>query len=82
MIQAPTKARSYFELGTAVHAVAEHLTKLQMEGTEPTEKLAFEILEKEWNANSFQSETQENQAKEKAKTMIKTYLKWISEMDI
>ncbi len=79
VLQAPTKARSYFELGTAVHAVAEHLTKLQMDGTEPTEELAFEILEKEWNATSFQSETQENQAKEKAKTMIKTYLKWISE---
>ena len=79
VIQAPTKARSYFELGTAVHAVVEHLTKLQMDGTKPTEELAFEILSKEWNASSFQSETQENQAKEKAKTMIKTYLKWISE---
>ncbi|KAF6247114.1 hypothetical protein C6990_05385 [Nitrosopumilus sp. b3] len=79
VMEAPTKARPYFDLGTAVHAVAEHLTKLQMEGTEPTEELAFEILSKEWNASSFQSETQENQAKEKAKTMIKTYLKWISE---
>ena len=36
-------------------------------------------MAKEWNANSFQSETQENQAKEKAKEMIKTYLKWASE---
>lgn len=79
VMEAPTKARPYFDLGTAVHAVAEHLTKLQMEGTKPTEELAFEILSKEWNANSFQSETQENQAKEKAKEMIKTYLKWISE---
>lgn len=79
VIQAPTKARTYFDLGTSVHSVAEHLTKLQMEGTEPTEKLAFEILAKKWNATSFQSETQENQAKEKAKEMIKTYLKWISE---
>ena len=79
VLQVPTKARPYFDLGNSVHAVAEHLTKLQMEGTEPTEKLAFEILAKEWNASSFQSETQENQAKEKAKEMLKTYLKWISE---
>ena len=79
VMEAPTKARPYFDLGTAVHAVAEHLTKLQMEGTEPTEELAFEILSKEWNANSFQSETQENQSKEKAKEMIRTYLKWVSE---
>jgi len=79
VLQVPTKARPYFDLGSSVHAVAEHLTKLQMEGAEPTEKLAFKILAKEWNASSFQSETQENQAKEKAKEMIKTYLKWISE---
>lgn len=79
VLQVPTKARPYFDLGSSVHAVAEHLTKLQMEGAEPTEELAFKILAKEWNASSFQSETQENQAKEKAKEMIKTYLKWISE---
>ena len=79
VIQAPTKARSYFELGTAVHAVVEHLTKLQMEGTKPTKDLAWDILEKEWNVNSFDTEIQENQAKEDAKTMIITYLKWVSE---
>lgn len=79
VMEVPTKARTYFDLGTSIHAVAKHLTKLQMEGTEPTEELAFEILAKEWNASSFQSETQENQAKEKAKTMIRTYLKWLSE---
>jgi DNA helicase-2/ATP-dependent DNA helicase PcrA len=75
----PTPPRTYFDIGTSVHAVAEHLTELQKEGTAPTEELAFEILAKEWNSNAFQSETQENQAKEKAKEMVRTYLKWISE---
>ena len=79
VMQVPTKPKSYLDLGKAVHAVAEHLTELQMDGTEPTEELAFEILAKEWNAGSFQSETQESQAKEKAKTMIRTFLRWISE---
>ena len=75
----PTPPRTYFDIGTSVHAVAEHLTELQKDGTEPTEELAQEILAKEWNSNAFQSETQENQAREKAKEMVRTYLKWIKE---
>ncbi|TBR08972.1 MAG: ATP-dependent helicase [Candidatus Nitrosotenuis sp.] len=79
ILQVPTPPKPYFDLGSAVHAVAEHLTKLQLEGTPSTEELAFEILAREWNSNGFQNETQENQSKEKAKEMIKTYLKWVKE---
>jgi DNA helicase-2/ATP-dependent DNA helicase PcrA len=74
----PEPPRPYFDIGTAVHAVAEHMTKMQLEGTQPTEELAMELLKREWNPNSFQSETQENQAKEKAKTMLQTYLQWLA----
>ena len=38
--------------------------------------MAFEILDKEWISSSFKSETEANQAKEKAKDMLKTYLNW------
>jgi DNA helicase-2/ATP-dependent DNA helicase PcrA len=80
VLEVPEPPRTYFDVGTAVHAVAEHLTEMQKErGIKPTEELAFEILEKEWSSNAFESETQENQQKEKAKEMIRTYLKWISE---
>ncbi|MBI5146417.1 MAG: ATP-dependent helicase [Thaumarchaeota archaeon] len=79
ILQVPTPPRPYFDLGSAVHAVAEHLTKLQLEGTPPTEELAFEILAREWSSSGFQNETQENQSKEKAKEMIRTYLKWVKE---
>jgi ATP-dependent DNA helicase UvrD/PcrA len=75
----PTPPRTYFDIGTSIHSVAEHLTELQKDGTELTEELALEILSKEWNSNAFQSETHENQAKEKAKEMVKTYLRWIKE---
>lgn len=78
VLQVPQPPRTYFDLGTAVHAVAQHLTEMQKEGTEPTEELAFEILAREWNSNAFQSETQENQQKEKAKEMLRTYLRWHS----
>ncbi|HKU49919.1 MAG TPA: ATP-dependent DNA helicase [Nitrososphaera sp.] len=74
----PQPAMPYFDLGTSVHAVAEHMTKMQLEGTAPSAELASELLKMEWNANSFQSETQETQAKEKAKAMLRTYLQWLS----
>lgn len=79
ILEVPTPPRPYFDLGSAVHAVAEHLTKLQLEGTTPTEELALKILAREWSSSGFQNETQENQSKEKAREMIKTYLKWVKE---
>lgn len=79
ILEVPSPPRTYFDIGTSVHAVAEHLTELQKDGTKPTEKLAFEILDKEWNSNAFQSETQDKQAKEKAKEMVKAYLKWMEQ---
>lgn len=78
ILQVPEPARTYFDVGTAVHAVAEHLTNMQKDGTKPTEDLAFELLSKEWNSNAFQSETQENQKKEEAREMLGTYLRWLS----
>lgn len=79
ILEVPSPPRTYFDIGTSVHAVAEHLTELQKEGTAPTEALALEILDKEWNSNAFQSETQDKQAKEKAREMVKAYLKWIEQ---
>jgi DNA helicase II / ATP-dependent DNA helicase PcrA len=78
ILEVPSPARTYFDIGSAVHAVVQHLTEMQKEGIAPTEDLAFEILAKEWSFNAFQSETQENQQKEKAREMIRTYLKWLS----
>ena len=77
IIQVPTKSKTYFDLGTSVHKVAELLTKKQIEGIEITEKLAFDILEKEWKSDSYESVTQERQNYESAKVMVKTFLKWI-----
>lgn len=77
ILQVPEPPRKYFDLGTAVHAVAQHLTEMQKEGVQPTEQLAFELLSKEWSSNAFQSETEERQSKEKAKEMIRTYLRWL-----
>ena len=79
VLEIPSPTKSYFDLGTSVHTVAEHLTQLELEGESLTEEVAFEILDREWVSSSFKSETEANQAKEKAKEMLKTYLKWKSE---
>ena len=79
VLEVPTPAQTYFNLGTAVHAVAEQLTKLEKEGQKPTEEIAFEILEKNWDSDAYKSEKKEDEDLAKAKEMIQLYLKWISE---
>ncbi len=77
VLKVPTPSKTYFGMGTAIHAVAENLTKLQKDGKEPTEELALEILEKQWDTSSYRNQrTKESQDKDKSKEMIKTYLEW------
>jgi DNA helicase-2/ATP-dependent DNA helicase PcrA len=79
VLEVPTPEMTYFNLGTAVHAVAETLTKLEKEGINLTEEIAFEVLEKNWNSNAYNSEKKEKEDFEKAKEMVRTYLKWVEE---
>ena len=79
ILDVPTPERTYFNLGTAVHAVAEHLTKMEKEGIKPTQETAFEILEKNWNSDAYKSKKKEQEDYAKAKEMIQFYLNWVSE---
>lgn len=74
----PAPGKTFFSMGTAVHSVAEHLTKNQKDGLEPTEENALKILEKQWDSSSYRNQrTKENQDKVTSKDMIKTYLEWV-----
>ena len=73
VLEIPSPPKTFFDLGTSVHAVVEHLTRLEKDGINITEEIAFEILDKEWIISSFKSETEANEAKKKAKEMIRTY---------
>ena len=79
VLEVPTPGATYFNVGLAVHAVAENLTNLEKDGITPTEEMAFEILEKNWDSNSYKSKKKENEDFSKAKEMIQTFLKWITE---
>jgi DNA helicase-2/ATP-dependent DNA helicase PcrA len=78
VLEIPTPSKTFFDLGTSVHAVVEHLTQLEKDGIEITDEIALDILDKEWIISSFKTETEAREAKDKAKSMISTYLKWRS----
>ncbi len=77
VLRVPTPSKPYFGVGTAIHIVAENMTKMQKEGKVPTEKIALEILDKQWDTSSYRNQrTKETQDKDKSKEMVKTYLEW------
>lgn len=74
----PTKPKIVFDIGIAIHSVIEQLTKLFIEDSVlPNEELAIELLEKNWIGTRFKNITEEKQAKENSKKMLKTYIDWI-----
>jgi len=77
VLRIPTPSKTYFGLGTAIHSVAENMTKLEKDGKKASEKLALEILDKQWDTSSYRNQrTKEKQDKVKSKEMVKTYLEW------
>ena len=73
----PAPPKTYFGLGTAIHSVIEDLTELQKDGVMPTEEMAFEMLEKRWDASLYKNRrTKESEDKADAKQMIKAYIQW------
>ena len=79
VLEVPTPQTTYFNLGLAVHAVAENLTKMEKDGITPTEDIALELLDKNWDSNAYRSKKKEQEDLATAKEIIQTYLKWISE---
>ena len=45
----------------------------------PTQDIAFEILEKNWNSDAYRTKKKEQEDYIKAKEMIQFYLNWVSE---
>lgn len=79
ILQVPTPEKTYFNLGTAVHSVLEQLSILEKDGVVPTEEIALQILEKNWNSNAYTSKKKEQEDLDDAKKMIQFYLGWTKE---
>jgi DNA helicase-2/ATP-dependent DNA helicase PcrA len=76
VLKVPTLAKTYFNLGTAVHKVIQHLTEEEREGTPPTKERALATLERFWSSDAYVTRQKESEDKARAEEMIDTYLAW------
>ena len=76
ILQVPTGQKTYFNLGSAVHKVAEHLSKMHMKGEAYDRAMALKLLDKYWSCDAYTSKTKEQEDRRQAEKMIDTYLEW------
>ncbi|MGE5548876.1 MAG: ATP-dependent helicase [Bacillota bacterium] len=76
VLQVPTGQKTYFNLGSAVHSVVEHLSKLHMKGEPYDREIALKLLDKYWSSDAYTSNTKEREDRRQAEKMIDTYLEW------
>jgi DNA helicase-2/ATP-dependent DNA helicase PcrA len=76
ILQVPTGAKTYFNLGSAVHKVAELLSKMEMKGETYTRETALQLLDRYWSSDAYNSKTKEQEDRRKAEAMIDTFLEW------
>jgi len=72
----PSVPRTFFDLGSAVHTVIEHLSKQQKEGIAPTKEMALALLETTWSTAAYESKSHERNDRATAETLLDTYLVW------
>ena len=76
VLRIPTPAKTYFNLGGAVHEVIENLTRQELEGIPPTKEQALSMLAQFWSSAAYTSKKKEREDKERAEQMIDSYLAW------
>ncbi len=76
VLQVPSLPKTFFSMGTAVHAVIEHLSNQQMDGVPPTKERALALLDSNWSSEAYTSKTHEDEDRAKAEAMLDTYLAW------
>ncbi|MBP1908575.1 ATP-dependent helicase [Methanolobus bombayensis] len=70
VLKIPTPQKTFFQVGTDVHAVYEQMSKLNMQGETPDISKARELLDSRWNPSGFSSETQEHQEYDRMQRML------------
>jgi len=72
----PSVSRTFFDLGSAVHTVIEHLSKKQKEGIPPTKEMALALLDTAWSTAAYESKSHEMEDRATAEALLDTYLAW------
>jgi len=76
VLQIPSLSRTFFDLGSAVHTVIEHLSKKQREGIAPTKEMALALLDTAWSTAAYESKSHEMKDRATAEALLDTYLTW------
>ncbi len=78
VLKVPTAGKTFFNLGSAVHSVVEHLSKMHMKGERYTKEIAVKLLDTYWSSDTYTSRTKEQEDRRLAEAMIDTFLAWQS----
>lgn len=81
VLEVPSRGKSFFDLGSAVHSVVEVLTKRQIEepGYLPTKEDALKGLDRYWVSSSYRSLKVENEDRAYAEKMLEFFVNWCAE---
>jgi DNA helicase-2/ATP-dependent DNA helicase PcrA len=78
LLEIPTPPKTYFGLGTAVHATVELLSKDRLKGIDRSREDAIAILKASWDASAYTSKKQEDEYWAKALGLLDNYFAWES----
>jgi len=70
VLRIPTPQKTFFQIGTDVHAVFEQMSRLKMQGEVPDMSRARELLDARWDPTGFSSHTQERQEYDRMQRML------------
>jgi len=76
VLKVPSASKMSFNLGSLIHDVIYHLTLHELDGTPPSERKAFELLERLWPPAGFSSKQEEEEKRVEAEEMLTTYIEW------
>jgi len=79
ILRVPQPTSVALDLGSVIHAVTEETANEKSEGKEVTEEKSLEKLKDRWIFRSYQNQTDENTAMNRAEQMVKTYVTWEKE---
>lgn len=79
VLKVPSQPRMYFDFGSVMHRVIEHLGIMKKEGKVPTREEAHRVLDLLWPKTSFLTTTQEQEKRTTAVRILDTYLAWEQE---
>ncbi|WP_220681801.1 ATP-dependent helicase [Methanofollis formosanus] len=76
VLRVPTRPKTFFSLGTSLHAVCEQMGRRKMAGETVTLDAALAVLDAVWSSAGYPSRTKEEEDLARAREMVATYVAW------